>query len=181
MLSARVTRTGPEVAYRAHTDLYPVRFPINWAFWGLVAGLALAVGALAALLLRRPYMRWRARRRLAAHYAHLTAQLQQLAAQPTPTPQWVAAVNALWRSYLGQAWGVPLHALATPELAQVLAQAQRANPALPPTQPLLQLAQAEDHLHFAQRPLPAAPLQALLPALQPLLHHAFTLNLSRLP
>lgn len=181
-LAARVHNTAPDVPYRAHTDLYPVVFPINWTLVGLALGLGLAVLALVLVLLRKPYFRWRARRRLAGEYTSLQRQLAHLQSQNLAADAYVASVNALWRKYIGNAWGVPLHALSTRELARVLvaARADAHTAGLPPTDALLHLAKLEDDMHYAQRRHSANEVLAHLPALQPVLNHAYTLNLSRI-
>lgn len=119
-LQPRVRPPLEDLVYRRDLRPAAIHPPVNWALW-----ITLAIGActsllLGALVLRRPYRRWRQTRAAQRRLAHLAEALARAETLPTPTESLLAA-DRLWRAHLQPNTGPRLSALSAAQLPAAFA------------------------------------------------------------
>lgn len=109
------------LSYRKDLRLAAIHPPIDWVFWGLLGGIALGLATIGAILLRGPYKRWQAVRRIRRQWQALDERLAKLEANAADPLAFVNELNAIWKAELSRGHGANyLPALSARELARRL-------------------------------------------------------------
>jgi hypothetical protein len=173
-----VGRLEQDLGFQRNRSLASLQPPVNWLWWGTLAGGLLAIMAGLFLLLRRPVLNYLKRRRL---QKQLNAQLERLrgyAAESEAALELVNAVNALWKRDLEHAWHRPLRSLTYAELREQL-EAAGAHLTAEDRGVLQELGRLEERLNYARASVEPAQLRELARALEAVLLHEYQARFRR--